>query len=128
MNSNYDSVQISNYTKLVKVVPHVDPGKKEFLENTSRRTSIKDALLQKSNHREKQRRSSHVLVRVIPASNISIYKSESDYNDSSYDINDKLQKNQIIKRTILTTIINDYCKCNVLIISNFFLVTNLCFY
>jgi hypothetical protein len=110
MISNYDPVQISNYTKLVKVVPHVDPGKTEFLENTSRRTSIKDALLQKSNHREKQRRSSHVLVRVIPASNISIYKNESDYNDSSYDINNKLQTNQIIKRTILTPIINDYCK------------------
>ena len=84
--------------QLVRVKPHEDPGQCEPL-------GVKDSLIQMSKHRE-HRRASRVLVRVVPVTNVTIEKSETDYCDAV--TGDHLQHDSALRRTVLTPIVNDF--------------------
>lgn len=87
--------------RLVKVNGLRDPRQEDTL-------SVKDTLAQASRHRE--RRPSHVLVRVVPLSNVVIHRNEADYCDAT---NIEADEASFIKRTVLTPLVDDcylFCK------------------
>jgi len=97
MSTDRDQVLSELMFQIVRVKSYEDPRQLEAL-------GTKDFLLQMSKHLE-HRRPSHVLVRVVPASNVRVEKSEADYCDS---INVNTQPDSAIRRTVLTPIVNDF--------------------
>lgn len=104
LNSESKAFMHANNLQLVKITR--DPN--------DRRQSIKDSLMQESQHRE--RRPSRVLVRLVPASNVTIHRNEADYCDST---NINLEYESAVRRTILTPIITDFNPFCKLFLHNF---------